>query len=291
MKPFPPHGHLQLSCNDFQQIARSVMTMKKTGLRLAITGLLACLIMSVAWAQDPPRNYPAAQGTTISIANVSGDISVTGANVTTVVVTTIREGRDKDAVQIEDLSSGGNISLKARYPREGNIQANVQFVVQVPVGYRLKYDSLSTASGDINLTKVAGAIDAKTASGDISITQVEGTVRASTASGDIKVQGAAGMVTANTASGDIEVELARIDATPEANELKFASASGDVTVRALAPLNAQVELSTASGSISNDFGLRVEELEGHGKKVSGILGSGAIKLKMSTASGDLKLIK
>jgi DUF4097 and DUF4098 domain-containing protein YvlB len=175
-----------------------------------------------------------------------------------------------------------------RYPRDGrNYEASVRFIVQVPAGYRYKYESLSTASGDVLLSNVAGEISARTASGDISITQVDGIVRASTASGDIRVLGASGAVTANTASGDIEVELTRIDAT---QELKFASASGDVTVRALGPLNAQVEMSTASGSISNDFGLRVEDPEGHGHKASGIVGTGAVKLKMSTASGDLKLI-
>jgi hypothetical protein len=266
--------------------------MKRNVLVLMILGLCACMMIPAAWAQDPPRNYSLAQGSTISIANVSGEIGVTGANVPGVIVTTVREGRDKDMVDIEDLSSGGNLSLKVRYPRDGrNYEASVRFIVQVPAGYRYKYDSLSTASGDVLLSNVAGEINARTASGDISITQVDGIVRASTASGDIRVLDASGAVTANTASGDIEVELKRIDATQGLQELKFASASGDVTVRALGQLNAQVEMSTASGSITNDFGIRVEDPEGHGRKASGIVGTGAIKLKMSTASGDLKLIK
>jgi len=265
--------------------------MKRSAMVLMILGLWACLI-TAAWAQDPPRNYSLAQGSTISIANVSGDISVTGANVPNVVVTTIREGRDKELVDVEDLSSGGNLSLKARYPRDGrNIDANIRFIVQVPAGSHYKYDSLSTASGDVLLSNVAGEISARTASGDISMTQINGIVRASTASGDVQVRQATGAVTASTASGDIDVELTGIEATPELQELKFASASGDVTVRVIGSLNAQVEMATASGSISNDFGLKVEDPEGHGRKASGIVGTGAVKLKLSAASGDLKLIK
>jgi DUF4097 and DUF4098 domain-containing protein YvlB len=269
-----------------------MMAMKRSVLVLMILGLWACLMMPAAWAQDPPRNYSLAQGSTISIANVSGDISVTGANVPNVMVTTVREGRDKDMVDVEDLSSGGNLSLKTRYPRDGrNYEASVRFIVQVPAGSHYKYDSLSTASGDVLLSNVAGEINARTASGDISMTGINGTVRASTASGDIRVREASGAVTANTASGDIDVELTSIEASQELQELKFASASGDVTVKVIGPLNAQVEMSTASGSISNDFGLKVDDPEGHGRKASGIVGSGAVKLKLAAASGDLRLIK
>jgi len=266
--------------------------MKRSVMVLIVLGLWACLMIPAAWAQDPPRNYSLTQGSTISIANVSGEINVTGANVPNVIVTTIREGRDKDMVDVEDLSSGGNLSLKTRYPRDGrNYEASVRFVVQVPAGGRYKYDSLSTASGDILLSNVAGEINARTASGDISMTGVNGIVRASTASGNIQVRQASGAVTANTASGNIDVELASIEASQEVQELKFASASGDVTVRVMGPLNAQVEMSTASGSISNDFGLRVDDPEGHGRKASGIVGTGAVKLKLAAASGDLRLIK
>ncbi len=262
--------------------------MKKSALNLAIIGLLACLPAALAQGQDFRKDYNLPPGGVISIANVSGEIEVKGYNGATLTVTGIREGRDKDVVEIDDQSTAGQVSLKVRYPREGgNYDASVRFIVEVPAGARYVYNSLSTASGDISIENAAGDFNVKSASGDISVTRVEGTVNASAASGDIKVLGASGVVSANTASGDVEVELDRV---ADQGEFKFTSASGDVTVKVPAQFNAQVEMSTASGSVKTDFPLKVEDREGPGQKAAGTLGSGALKVKLSSASGDVRLL-
>ena len=263
--------------------------MKRIAMGLAVVGFLTGLMLMPAWGQDFQQVYQLASGGIISISNVSGEISITGYNGSSVSVSAIREGRDKDMVQIEDQSTPGHVSLGVKYPNGGgNYEASVRFILQVPRGVRYQFDSLKTASGDISVTGVAGDINAKTASGDITIKDVEGKVTATAASGDVKVLGIAGTVSASTASGDVEVELTRVSSDAD---LKFSSASGDVTVKAPAQLDAQVEMSTASGSLKTDFPLTIEDREGHGKKATGQLGSGAVKLKISTASGDVQLIR
>jgi hypothetical protein len=58
------------------------------------------------------------------------------------------------------------------------------------------------------------------------------------------------------------------------------------------PLDADVEMSTASGSLQTDFPLTVEDRkEGHGRKAAGRLGMGSCQLRLSTASGNVKLIR
>jgi len=47
---------------------------------------------------------------------------------------------------------------------------------------------------------------------------------------------------------------------------------------------------TASGSLDSDFPLTLDDREGHGKKAFGKVGSGAISLKISTASGNVRLV-
>ncbi|MFH1573354.1 MAG: DUF4097 family beta strand repeat-containing protein, partial [Acidobacteriota bacterium] len=165
--------------------------------------------------------------------------------------------------------------------------ASVRFVLQVPRESRYRFDALSTASGDVELTDVAGEIRAKSASGNLTLRQVEGTIHASTASGDVLVEQAIGEVKASTASGNVDVELIEVQG---GGEMAFSSASGDVTVRAPARLDADVRMSTASGSLKTDFPLTIEEEEGHGKKAYGRLGSGVRPLKLSTASGDVRLL-
>jgi DUF4097 and DUF4098 domain-containing protein YvlB len=281
--------------------------MKKNIMGFALFAILAGLMIPTASSQDLQKTYSLPPGGTISIANLSGNISVTGYNGSALSISAIREGRDKQMVEIVDQSTPDHVSLKVQYPRDGgNYEASVRFVVQVPAGSHFKYDKLSTASGDISITSVAGEFGVNTASGDITISQVEGEVHANTASGDLKItqvqgnvqanaasgdisiQGATGVVSANTASGDVQVELIRVEGS---GEMKFNSASGDVTVKVPNQLNAQVELSTGSGSIKSDFPLTIEDREGHGKKASGRFGTGTVLLKMSAASGDLNLIK
>jgi hypothetical protein len=206
------------------------MIMKKNAIGLAVLGVLASLMLTTAWGQDFQRSYQLAPGDRISVSIASGEISITGYNGSTVSVTAFREGPDKDAVEIQDQSSPGHVSLTVQYPRSGSYHASVRFVIQVPRASGYQFDSLSSASGDISITDVTGDIKTKTA-------------------------------------------------------------SGDVRVKAPAQLNAQVEMSTASGSIKTDFPLTIEDLDHHGKKAYGQVGSGAIKLKISTASGDVQLIR
>jgi hypothetical protein len=281
--------------------------MKKTIFAGAAIAVLSAIMIMPAWGQDFQKNYPLLQGGTISIANVSGDILVTAAGVATVTVAAYREGRDKELIQIEDQSTTGHISLKAKYPQGGgNYEASVRFEIQVPRGIKYLYDKLSTASGDIKVNGAAGELGVSTASGDLTIDQIEGNVSANTASGEIKINGVHGSVLANTASGDVSaqgisgtasattasgdvnVELIQVEGT---GEMKFSSASGDVIVKAPSQLDAQVDMSTSSGSIKSDFPITIEDMDGHGKKASGRFGSGLLKLKIATASGDLKLLR
>jgi len=241
-----------------------------------------------AAGQDFERTYEPANGGRITIANVSGNISVAGYNGSSILVRAYKEGPDRDAVEIEDQSTPDHVSLRAKYPRWGNTNASVKFVVQVPREIRYRFDSLSTASGDIEIFDVAGEIFAKSASGDLSLRGVEGTIDASTASGDVTVEEAVGEVKARSASGDVEVEI--IETLGE-GDLSFSTASGDVTVRAPAHLDAEVRMSTASGSLKTDFPLTLDDLDGPGKKAFGTLGRGGRQLKISTASGSVRLLQ
>ncbi len=263
--------------------------MFKKSLLLASFALLACSIAATAWAQDYERTYTLSPGGTISVSNVSGDISVVGHTGSNIHVTAYREGRDKDMVEIEDQSTADSIVLRARYPRDGGrYDASVRFVLQVPRGSHYRFDSITTVSGDVSITDVAGEIDAKSVSGDVEVKQCEGGIHAATVSGDVTVLNSVGGVTARSVSGDLEVAIAD---TEGARELSFTTTSGDVAVRVPAQLDADVQLSTFSGSLATDFPLTVEERENHGKKAFGILGSGAVRLKATSLSGSVRLVR
>ena len=254
-----------------------------------VWALVLCAVAAVsASAQDFQKSYNLGEGGSVEIANVSGDINLTGYEGSAIVVSAYKEGRDREMVEVEDESTQGRVVLRAKYPNDcRNCQASVRFEVRVPRSANISFDKISTASGDVKAEGFTGRLNLSTASGNVTVRGVGGEVRANSASGTVRVAEATGTVSANTASGDVEVELTRVDG---AGDMRFTSASGDVKVRMPSNIDARVTLSTASGDIETNFPIEVKhDRYGSGTRAEGQLGSGARTLKISTASGNVSL--
>lgn len=253
-----------------------------------VGALVLCMAASVAAsAQDFQKSYNLEAGGAVEIANVSGDINLTGYEGSAVVVSAYKEGRDRNDVEVEDNSTPGRISLRAKYPNNCNCDASIRFEVRVPRSANLSFDKISTASGDLKAEGFAGRLHLSTASGNVSVRGVGGEIKANSASGNVRVNDATGTVSANSASGDVEVELTRIDGT---GDMRFSSASGDVHVRMPTNIDARVSMSTVSGDIETNFPIEVKQnRHGSGSRAEGQLGSGARALKISSASGNVSL--
>lgn len=262
--------------------------MRKATSRIFIIASVLLGLAATATAQDFQKTYQLSADGQISIHNVSGNVLVSGYDGQQITVSAIREGRDRDLVQVEDLSGGNRIELKARYPRNcRRCDASIRFEVQVPRSVRYSFDEISSASGDIQVRDVTGEVHVNTASGDVLVENINGRVDASTASGQMHVRGVAGSVSASSASGDVDVEMTRVD---DNRRMEFSSASGDVNVRLPLNIDADVELSSASGDVRTNFPLAVEsEKYGPGQRARGRLGNGSRRLHISSASGNVSL--
>jgi hypothetical protein len=251
---------------------RSFNIMTRIIFRLAL--LLACcglVFVTTATAQDFQKTYRIGAGGSVNIRNVSGNVIVTGYDGDAIMVSAFKEGRDRDQVEVEDQSNENRLYLEARYPRECNCNASIRLELRVPRAINYNFDQISTASGNIEINSVRGQM------------------RVSTASGDVEVRNVSGEVSARSASGDVDVEITSLEGT---GNMKFASASGDVNVRLPASLDADVKLSTISGSVKTDFPIEVRHPRyGPGSNASGRLGGGSRTLHISSASGDVSLMK
>lgn len=237
---------------------------------------------------DFSREFAAKENALVRIKNSSGDIRVRGTDANRIVVRGIKEGRDRDRLEVIDKSGDDRIDLGVRYNCR-NCQASVRFEVEVPRGVRLRFDEISTASGDVSIENVTGDVETETASGDVRVADVTGKIEASSASGDVEVENVAGEVSAETASGNVDVRIKELTGN---GDLKFSTASGNVSVAVPGNTNADVEMQTMSGSVKNDFGLQVERPQyGPGASIEGRIGSGGRNLKLSTASGNVELLK
>ncbi|MEU9620296.1 MULTISPECIES: DUF4097 family beta strand repeat-containing protein [unclassified Streptomyces] len=144
-------------------------------------------------------------------------------------------------------------------------------------------------SGDSTLVGLAGPVRAETVSGSVEAQAVTGELRFQTVSGDLTVvEGAGASVRANSVSGNMVLDL---DPSGKPTDIQLNTVSGEVAIRLPHPSDATVEANTASGSVSNGFeDLRVSGQWG-AKKITGTLGAGTGKLRATTISGSIALLR
>ncbi|MEU6813514.1 DUF4097 family beta strand repeat-containing protein [Streptomyces sp. NPDC046860] len=143
-------------------------------------------------------------------------------------------------------------------------------------------------TGDTTLVGVSGPVRADTVSGNVEAQAVSGELRFKSVSGDLTVvDGTGPSVRADSVSGSMIIDL-----DPEGpTDVRLTSVSGEIAIRLPHPADADVEANTASGSISNAFdGLRVQGQWG-AHKITGRLGSGTGKLRATTVSGSIALLR
>jgi hypothetical protein len=246
--------------------------MRRNIAAIALASVIVILIPGIlALAQELHKTYAIGAGGHILIKNVSGDVKVTGYNGGVVIVDAYPVGRDRDLVKVEDLSAGDRIELHVRYPESGNCDAGVNFDVRVPAGLDYNFDRLASVSGNIEVTSVRGSLRATSVSGDVTVKDVTGTVNAS------------------SVSGSVDAQITRIEGS---GEMKFSSVSGSVNVKAPSNADADIEMSSVSGSLETDFPIQVQESRyGPGRSARGRVGTGANSLRVTTVSGKVSLTR
>jgi DUF4097 and DUF4098 domain-containing protein YvlB len=246
--------------------------MKRKSLIVALAAMMASLMPGVfALAQDFHKTYAIPSGGHISIKNISGDIRVAGYNIGSIEVVATKVGRDRDLVQVEDLSTGDRIDVRVKYPRSCNCDASVNFDVRVPAGVDYSFDRLDSVSGNVEVNGVRGRLHVESVSGNVTVAAVTG------------------IVSASSVSGNVEAQIAGLEGT---GEMKFTSVSGNVYVKAPANPNADIEMSSVSGSLDTDFPIEIQAAgHGPGHSARGRVGTGANKLGISSVSGKVSLTR
>ncbi|MEU9382454.1 DUF4097 family beta strand repeat-containing protein [Streptomyces sp. NPDC048279] len=143
-------------------------------------------------------------------------------------------------------------------------------------------------TGDTTLVGLAGEVRADTVSGNLEAQAVTGDLRFNSVSGDLTVvEGSGSAVRADSVSGSMIIDLDPDGPT----DVRLTSVSGEIAIRLPHPADAEVEANTASGTISNAFdGLRVHGQWG-AHKITGRLGAGNGKLRATTVSGSIALLR
>lgn len=240
---------------------------------------------------------------TIEIDYLSGDVKIVQADTDSISIKESANKKVSDDLKVHTWVEGSTLHVRycdsSKKINLTNLDKKLEITIPDDVQYKnliidmasgsvdaecdAKDYDLSAASGDIVL-KQSGESDKikiDTASGGIAVTMdTADKVDVSAASGDILVNAVkVDDFTADTASGSNEYHFENV---PEKSDIQSASGSVKVFLPEDADLTAFID--TASGDITYDFAF-----EKNGDDY--VCGKGSNKMKVDTASGDVKIKK
>ncbi|MFE2373048.1 DUF4097 domain-containing protein [Streptomyces sp. NPDC059398] len=181
-----------------------------------------------------------------------------------------------------------NAVVSVAVPASARVEVGVVGAGAVVSGVRGRTE-VRGVTGDTALVGLSGTVLAETVSGNVEAQSVSGDLRFHSVSGDLTViEGAGSSVRAESVSGDMVVDL---DATGRPSDIALTTVSGEVAIRLAQPTDAEVSANTTSGAVSNAFeDLRVSGQWG-AKKITGTLGAGTGRLRATTVSGAIALLR
>ncbi|RLU99223.1 hypothetical protein CTZ27_14820 [Streptomyces griseocarneus] len=145
-------------------------------------------------------------------------------------------------------------------------------------------------SGPSTLTRVSGTVRADSVSGPLEAQGISGDLRFKSVSGDLTVvESALGTVRADSVGGNMAVDL--VVPTGQGPDLALTTVSGEIAIRLPAAADTTVDANTTSGQLSCAFEeLRVNTQFG-AKRITGSLGAGGGRLKITSVSGAVALLR
>jgi DUF4097 and DUF4098 domain-containing protein YvlB len=253
----------------------------------AILGVAALAALPAGGsAQDFNWNGSVANGRTVEIRGVNGNIKVLPSTGDRMSVTATKHSRrgDEASVTIKVIEHANGVTICTMYPTPENAKRENECV---PGGG----GSMSTRDNDVNVDYTvhvpSGAVlVAHTVNGDVDAQGLGGDVEATTVNGSVDVV-TRGAARATTVNGSIRASMGSINAD---EDMRFSTVNGGIDLEVPASLNANISFSSLNGEIQTDFPVTVTS--GFSKnKLSGKIGSGGRSLNMSTVNGDLTLRK
>jgi len=197
----------------------------------------------------------------------------------------------------EDLKSGllgwltrgvkQQVELSISVPPDALIEVTV---VSGPVVLSNFHERVTVkgVSGELTLAGVYGPTSVSTVSGPVTVEQATDDLKVRGVSGSITVlAGAGGDIDLNTVAGSITVDLE----DPMPGRVRAACVSGGLTVRLPHDPDVEVDISSTSGRATTAFPEITRSRQPGSSRLSGVIGSGASRLKGHTVSGSITLLR
>ncbi len=230
--------------------------------------MLLVLVPAMSWAETVSREFDAVGIKSLSVNNMSGEITVS-VTTTGKALVDASKVRFPEGCKLVMERSGGKLSVETSQRRWSGNSCRVHLDIKVPAVVSL---DIKNGSGDIEVEGTNGPIEFKLGSGDVMVQAMVTDLNGSSGSGNISVSGLTGNANLKLGSGDIRLEYSSL---PTQGNIKIKNGSGDSTI--ILPKGSVIltNLSTGSGRIYNEIG----DAAGAPFKVNITTGSGKLSIK------------
>jgi DUF4097 and DUF4098 domain-containing protein YvlB len=255
---------------------------RRLGLALATT---CALLLSAALGhadegdvtEEFHHSYPLTASGRVSLENINGPVHISAWDRNEVKVDAVKRAWSKsrlDEAKLVIHSDNDHLTIRTEYPDRDNTfwsghhqdnPASVEYTLTVPRTANL--DQIELINGSLDLTGVAGE------------------VRASCINGHLSAHGLQGRAKLSTVNSRVEANFDKLSGSP----IELESVNGSVLVTLPSDSSADVEASTVSGHISNDFGLQVNDHRFVGHDLRGQLGSGTTRIRLENVNGRIEI--
>ena len=239
------------------------------------------------------RVFKVGRTSALDLANIAGDIMVTGGNGDEIRIEAVKRARSRDGedakrlideMRIEVVETADRVEVRTLYPRNRrNYSGSVDYTVTMPSGGSA---TLRSVSGDVRVSNVRGELRAESVSGNMVTAGATRLSLVKTVSGDVEVTDAAaeGEVTVSTVSGNLTARGLK------ARAVDLSSVSGDVILTNVTSDRATVK--TVSGNVEYTGPLarsgRYEMTSHSGTVRLSVSGTTGFDLEATTFNGDVR---
>ena len=223
------------------------------------------------------QTYPLSPTGRVSVANINGDVHINVWDQNSVKVDAVKRAYSQQRLSeatIDVTNTADRVAIKTKYPENQNY------------GGRNREDSVASVEYTLSVPRRASLDGAELVNGSLDVEGIQGDVHASLVNGTVKAAGLAGEVKFSTVNGGIGASM---DALDGAKGITLNSVNGPIVLVVPSGASADVKASTLHGTITNDFGLTVEDGQYVGHNLSGQIGSGGIRVRLNSVNGPIAI--
>jgi len=229
-----------------------------------------------AYTEEFHQTYALTPDGRVELDNINGAVHISTWERNEVKVDAIKSADMKERLEearIEVDSGKDYISIRTKYRDHDltfgddwhNNPASVEFTLTVPRGARLD--------------------EIKLINGSLDVTGVKGEVRASCINGRLEAHNLSGRARLSTINGRLDARFDQL----AGSSIELNSVNGSVELTIPSDSKAEIDASTVSGNIDNDFGLHVNHHRYVGHDLRGELAGGGTRIELKNVNGRIEV--